>query len=388
MFTRSVKIFELLGFKVWVDASWLLLAVLITWSLAVGVFPHGLPDQAVGVYWMMGLGGLIGLAFSIIAHELAHAVVARRYDMPIRGITLFVFGGVAQMESEPTSARGELLMAIAGPVMSLAVAVAFYAIALVLARAGIIEPLSPLAVVLGWLALINGVLAVFNMIPAFPLDGGRVLRAVLWGWRGDILWATRVAANAGFGFAFALIALGLVSVLVGNFLGGIWWFLLGLFVHAAARGTLQHQTMRSALSGWTVDRLMRRDPVAVPPDLTIERFVDDYVYRHYFKQFPVTANDRLIGCIAIDGIKEMDRSSWPRQTVRAAMQPCSEENTVAPDADAARALEQMQRTGRSRLLVVDRDRLVGVLALRDLLSFLSVRMDLEPVQSGDTGSRR
>ncbi|MEQ8966485.1 MAG: site-2 protease family protein [Azospirillaceae bacterium] len=386
MFAPSIRLFSLFGFDVKVDASWLLLAVLIVWSLAAGYFPSVAPGLEPATYWSMGVIGLIGLAFSIVVHELAHSLVARRYDMPIRGITLFVFGGVAEMEKEPTSAKGEFLMAIAGPAMSVAVAIGF---GLLASLAGGLAAtgggggdggVPPVAIVLSYLAAINGLLALFNMLPAFPLDGGRMLRAALWGWRGDIVWATRVAAGAGSAFAFALMALGLVNLVSGNAIGGVWYFVLGLFIRAAAAGQIQHQTTRSVLSGASVDRFMRAEPVAVAPELPLERLIGDYFYRYYFKSFPVVADERLIGVVSVADVKhalEADGEAASDRTVREVMEDPGEDGIVAPDGDAADALDRMRRRGAGHLYVVDRTRLVGVVTLRDLLNYLSIRVDLD-----------
>jgi Zn-dependent protease len=377
MFSHRIRIFRLLGFTVWIDWSWLLLAILIVWTLAVGYFPHVAPHLGEATYWWMGIVGLCGLAFSIIAHEFAHSLVARRYDMPIRGITLFVFGGVAEMEEEPTSASGEFWMALVGPLTSFALAIIFYFVADAMAAAGDGSALSPAAAVVTYLAFINGLLALFNLIPAFPLDGGRILRAALWGWKGDILWATRIAGAIGSAFGFGLIVLGLLSVITGNFVTGIWWFLLGMFLQMAARASVEQRIIRSTLSGVPVSRVMRRDPLSVSPDLSIERLVQDYFYVHFLKWFPVAAADgRLVGCVDIRDVKKVDRGEWSSRTVRDVMEPCSDDNSIDETSDAALALQQMQRSGKSRFLVLENGKLMGVLALRDLIDFLAMRAEL------------
>lgn len=373
MFAHRVTLFQLFGFKVHVDASWLLLAVLVVWSLATAYFPPLLPGYPPATYWWMGVAGLIGLGFSIVVHELAHSLVARRFDMPIRGITLFVFGGVAEMEEEPTSAKGELLMAAAGPAMSLAVALGFALLAKLGASS---EMAAPAVAVADYLAVINGILALFNLLPAFPLDGGRMFRAALWGWKGDIVWATRIAATSGGLFGLTMIAFGLVSAIGGNLIGGIWLFVLGLFLRAAAGGAVARVVTRDVFSGRPVRHFMRQEPVTVDPDLSLERFVDDYVYRYYFKNFPVTHNGRLIGYVQLATVAGIDREQWPWKTVGQIMEPCTDDTVIDPDADASAALEQMQGTGQSRLLVTRDGVLVGVLSIRDLMNFLSVRIDL------------
>ena len=385
MFTTRLTLFTLLGFKIRIDASWLLLAVLIVWSLSTGLFPAVLPEQSATIYWSMGLIGLLGLAISIIAHELAHAVVARRYDMPIRGITLFIFGGVAEMEREPPTARGEFMMAIAGPIMSLAVAIVFWAAA-GLMGGGSANPMSaqapgvtPVGLVFGYIAFINVLLAVFNMVPAFPLDGGRVLRSALWAWNGDLIRSTRIAAGAGSVFAAVLMGLGLVSLISGNVIGGIWYFVLGLFVHAAAQGQVRHQMTQSILSGQPVSRFMRRNIVAIPADMPVSEAIDRYFYRYFYKTFPVMDGDRLVGILGTEEIGSTD--DMRAKSVSAVMDEVTDDAVIAPNADTATALMQMQRTGKTRLLVAkihgDRLDLVGILSLRDLMNFLALKSDIE-----------
>lgn len=375
MFAQRVTLFALRGIRVQIDASWLLLAVLIAWSLAVGYFPFVAPGLAPATYWSMAVAGLVGLAASIVIHEFAHALVARRQAMPVHSIVLFVFGGVAEMSEEPSSARGELLMAVAGPAASLVLAGAFYLLGMAAALGLGMD--HPLVIVLGYLGFINLLLAIFNMVPAYPLDGGRVLRAVLWLRKRDIVQATRIAAAVGSIFAFALMALGVVNLLAGHLIGGLWWLLIGMFVRAAAVSGYRQQVAQATLSGQPVSRFMRRDAVTVSPDLTLDRLVEDYFYRFYFKTFPVTERGRLVGCVAIDQVKAVDKSRWPHQTVRTVMEPCGPDNTVAEDSAAVIALGLMRRTGRSRVLVARDGHLVGVLALRDLLNYLSLRLDLE-----------
>jgi len=377
MFGKQATLFELLGFKVKVDASWLFLALLIVWSLATGYFPQSYEGFRSSTYWWMGISGAIGLFFSLILHELSHSVVARRYGMPIRGITLFIFGGVAEMEEEPGSPKAEFLMAIAGPIASVLLAAAFHLLSVWGATAGVPDA------VLGvtrYLAMINGLLAAFNVIPAFPLDGGRVLRAALWYWKADLRRATRIASQVGVTFAFLLIALGAINVLGGNFVGGMWWFLIGLFLRGAASAGYYQLETRRAMEGEPVRRFMVREPVTVPPDISIRAFVDDYVYASHHDLYPVTDNARLIGCIGLREVRATPRDKWDWVTVGRVAAPCSEENTIDANADAVTALSRMQRSGNSRLMVTENGRLVGIVTLKDMLKLLALKIDLEGVE--------
>jgi len=371
---RGITLFELLGFKIRVDISWVLLAVLVTWSLAAGAFPLWYEGLSRATYWWMGLAGMLGLVFSLIFHELSHSVVARHYGLPIKGITLFIFGGVAEMTEEPRSAKVEFWMAIVGPFASFFLAVVFFLAGVLGEAAGL--PV-PLYAVLDYLGFINLLLGGFNLIPAFPMDGGRVLRAALWYWRGDLKQATRIASNAGKLFGMGLMALGVLSVVSGNFIGGMWWFLIGLFVRGAAASAYQQMLSRSLFEGEPVRRFMTHETVAVPQDLPLSRFVEDYVYTYHYDLFPVVADGRLVGCIATRQLKAEPREKWPYLAVRDLMVACTEDNTVDPGMDAIEAMALMNRTGNSRLIVAVGDRLVGIVALKDMLELFSLKIDLE-----------
>lgn len=374
MFGKRMKLFKLLGFEVRVDASWLILAVLIVWTLAQGFFPVEYPGLPAATYWWMAVGGAIGLFLSIVIHEFAHSLVARRYGIPMKGITLFIFGGVAEMDEEPPSAKAEFRMAIVGPVASIVLAVIFYGAYLLMRTPG---ETTTFGAVLSYLALINALLAGFNLIPAFPLDGGRVLRSFLWSRRKDIRGATRTAAGFGSGFGALLIFLGVLQVLFGNFIGGMWWFLIGLFLRGASKMSYRQLEIRRALEGESVATFMKRDPVTVPPTISLTHLVEDYVYRHYHDVFPVLDGSRLLGCIGVKELKRVPRSEWAERSVEELIQPCSRDNTIPPQMDAVKALSIMNKTGNSRLMVADGERLLGVVTLKDLLGFLSLKLDLE-----------
>jgi len=374
MFGRGIKLFEIFGFAVKIDASWLILAVLVTWSLAGGYFPESYKGLSPATYLWMGVAGAAGLFASIVFHELSHSLVARRYGMPIRGITLFIFGGVAEMEDEPPTAPSEFLMAIAGPIASGVLAGTFYLLGIV--GDGAAAPV-PVLGVLDWLAFVNMMLAVFNLVPAFPLDGGRMLRAALWGWKGNLQWATRVAANAGSIFGYVLIGWGLINFISGNVVGGIWYALIGMFLRAAASSSYVQLQTRRVFEGEPVRRFMVRDPVTVPPDITVQRLVNDYVYVHYHELFPVVDSSGLRGCVGIAQIKQVPREKWELARVFEIMSPSSEDNTVDAGLDAIQALRLMRRTGNSRLMVVDKGALVGLVTLKDLLHLIGLKMEIE-----------
>ncbi len=374
MFERRVTLFKLLDFQVRLDPSWIILAVLITWTLANGVFPAHYGNLSRASYWWMGAAGALGLFASIVFHELCHSLVARRYGLAMRGITLFIFGGVAEMDEEPKSPRAEFLMAAAGPLSSFLLALGFYYASTVGAIAGLPLQINGTA---RYLALINAMLAIFNLIPGFPLDGGRVLRSILWGWTGNLRWATRVASQIGSGFGTLIFVLGIFNVLAGNLVGGLWWFLIGMFLRNASRMSYQQMLTRKAFEGERLNRFMNREPVTVPSSLSVTALVENYIYRYHFKMFPVVDNGSLIGCVGTSEVKTIPREEWDSLTVGEIASKCSPENTIGPDADALSAISAMSRTGRSRLLVVEGNRLVGIVSLRDMLKLLSIKLDLE-----------
>lgn len=373
MFGRAIKIFKLFGFEVKVDLSWLILAVLITWSLARGLFPQYYQDLPASAYWWMGVGGMVGLFVSIVLHELAHSLVARQYGIPMHGITLFIFGGVAEMTEEPKNAKSELLMAIAGPITSVIIGLALLGLYWAV-QASWSDPVQGVLIYLGFLNLI---LAGFNLLPAFPLDGGRVLRSILWTWKGDLRWATRITSRIGSGFGIVLIVFGVVNFMSGNFIGGVWMFLIGMFLRSVAQQAYQQLLIRKSLEGDTIDRFMRTNPITVPPSISIREFIEDYVYQHHFKLYPVVEDSRLVGCATVDKVKNIDRGEWNTKTVRDIASDCNDENSISPDTDAVDALARMRKTGKSRMMVTRGEELMGVIALKDMLDFLSLKIDLE-----------
>jgi Zn-dependent protease len=374
MFGRGLKIFTLFGFEVRLDASWLLLAALITWSLAVGLFPVNYPYLSTATYWWMGFFGALGLFASVVFHELSHSLVARHRGMRMKGITLFIFGGIAEMGGEPPDAKTEFEMAIAGPVSSVVLGFFFYG----LAHAG--DNAWPLAVVgvLSYLGWINWILAAFNMIPAFPLDGGRVLRAALWHWKHNLPKATRITSSVGSAFGMLLMIGAVFPLFTGNFIAAIWWFLIGMFLRNAAQMSYQQLVIRKALEGEKVRRLMKPDPITAPADASIEELVDQYVYRYHHKMFPVVGiGGELLGCVSTQQIRDVPREQWEQRHVNDVLQPCSLDNTVRPDTDATKLLSKLNTSGTSRLLVVEDDRLVGIVSARDIVRFLATKLDLQ-----------
>jgi CBS domain-containing protein len=235
--------------------------------------------------------------------------------------------------------------------------------------------------VLGYLAWINFIVAGFNMLPAFPLDGGRVLRAALWGIKKDVRWATRIAAGLGGGLGLLLAVFGLYRVFRWDFIGGLWFFLIGMFLRQAAQASYERLLIRKLFAGETVRSFMRQNPISVSPLLSVQELVEDYFYRYHFKLFPVVSDGRLVGCVHLESLRELPKSSWAEARVEQLAGPCSPQNTIAPDTDLIAALSLLNRTQSSMLMVVERQRLVGIITLKDIMNFLAIKMALQEIEA-------
>jgi Zn-dependent protease len=369
-----LTLFRLFGFGVRLDLSWVVIALLITWSLAEGLFLRQYPDLSGLTHWIMGVLGAVGLFASIVFHEFCHSLVARRFGLQMKGITLFVFGGIAEMAEEPRSPKVEFLMTAAGPVSSFLLALVFYLLWLLGKNLAWADPANG---IVGYLAFVNLLLAVFNLLPAFPLDGGRLLRAALWHWKGDLQQATRTATRIGAGFGIALVVFGLVNALGGNLIGGLWYFLIGLFLRGAARMSYRQLLFRLAFEGKTVSSLMDPDPDTVPADISLRRVVEKHLPRHPDKIFPVVDDGRLAGCLTIAQIKKIPRGEWGERLAGENISSCPKAAVIDPDAEVLEAMSRMKTSGLNSLLVIDGQKLVGTLALSDILGALSAWIELE-----------
>jgi Zn-dependent protease len=369
------QIGRILGIPIKVHASWFFVFGFVTWSLATGYLPEALPGLSHARYWGMGGVAALLLFASVLVHELGHSYVAMRYRIPIDQITLFIFGGVAQMRREPPGPRAEFLIAIAGPIVSFAVGGSL----LGLAAASDIGPgPAALGVLLG---SVNLQLGLFNLIPGFPLDGGRVLRAGLWAWSGDFHRATSQASLAGQGFGMVLGGIGALLMLgaaAGSIPGplaanGGWIVLIGVFLFGAARGSRRQAAVRASLASVTAADLMVRDVATVRPDLTVEEAVTLYFLRHGYGGFPVEEDGRLLGMVTIPDVQALPQPLWPWRSVRDIMQPWSAAMAITPAAPAIVALEQMVREGQSRLVVLQDGKLVGLVTRSGISRFLQLR---------------
>ena len=373
MFKNAVQLFEIFGFKLKVDPSWLLIAALIVWSLSTAYFPEALPGGTATLYTVLGIVAMLGMFASLILHELSHSLVARSYGLKVGGITLFIFGGVAELEEEPHDPKSEFLIAIAGPLMSLLLAALFYGAS---ALSDAQSEVGIAGAVFGYLALINLVLAVFNMVPAFPLDGGRVLRAVIWGVTRDLLRATRISSRIGTAFGLFLMLTGGLAVFAGGGVGGFWQILIGFFILNASNGSYQNLLVKTALRGKTAKQLMSGTVHAIDATATIAELVDDVMLRHGVSFVPVLAGEVLKGYVDTAGVRSVARENWGSRSVQEITVPAEADTTVATDTPLNEVFRRMTTNTRRKLMVVEGRRLVGVISLSDLMHHLALEQEI------------
>jgi Zn-dependent protease/predicted transcriptional regulator len=362
----SFALGRIAGIRIGVNWSWLVVFVLLVWSLASAVFPSQNEGLSDGAYIGMAVVAALLFFASLLAHELGHAIQARREGMEIDGIVLWLFGGVAQFRGSFPSAGAEFRIAVAGPLVSLAIGVVFVLLA------GLV-PLDPVVDgVAAWLGYINLVLLVFNMLPALPLDGGRVLRSALWAARDDFAWATRVSASIGRGFGYVFIAGGLALLIFANAFSGAWLAFLGWFLLGAASAEARHLAAREALGGLRVRDLMVRDPVVVAPDRTLGDFMDSVVWNRRYTTYPVVDDGRVVGLLPFRSVAQVPRSEWDVRRVVDCMVPRERVPVLDPDAELIDALVDLSASDVNRGVVLDGGRLAGFLSITDVMRALQL----------------
>jgi Zn-dependent protease/CBS domain-containing protein len=354
------------GVEVRINWSWLVIFALIVWTLADGVFPSTNPGLSGNTHLAMAIVAALLFVVSILLHELGHAWEARREGLEVDGITLWLFGGVSQFKGGFPSAGAEFRIAIAGPLVSLVLGVVFVLIAI----AGLPSAVDGVA---AWLGYINLALLVFNLIPALPLDGGRVLRAALWRSKGDLGWATRVGTDIGRVFGYLFIGLGLAMFIFQGSFSGAWLAFIGWFLLQAATAEARYIATEAALHGLRVRDLMVRDPVTVDGDLTVGQFMDEVARSRRFTTYPVVDGGRPIGLLAFGSVAALPRSEWDSRRVREAMLPLERVPLLTEDETAIDALTALSSPASNRGLVVENGHLAGLLSITDLTRALELR---------------
>jgi Zn-dependent protease/predicted transcriptional regulator len=363
----SFTLGRIAGVRFGVNWSWLVVFALIVWTLATGIFPatnEGLSD---GTYVGMAIVAALLFFASLLAHELGHALQAQREGMEIDGITLWLFGGVARFKGMFESAGSEFRIAIAGPLVSLVIGFAFALVAWGVSLPAAVDGVA------SWLGYINLTLLVFNLLPALPLDGGRVFRSALWAAKGDFNWATRVAAAVGRGFGYLFIAGGIALLIFQGAFSGAWLAFVGWFLLQAAAAEDRYLLARQALRGLHVRDLVVRDPVTTQPDLTIGEFMDEIVWKARHTTYPVTENGHALGLLPFRCVAQVPRNEWEERTIRDCMVPAGEVPIVSEDDDLIDAAAELAESDLHRALVVDGERFVGLLSATDVARALEIR---------------
>lgn len=366
MSRHGIPIGKIFGITIDLDYSWFLIVGLMAWMLAASYYPQEFPGRASSVYWVLGLVTSIMLFVSVLVHELAHSLAAQHYGLPVPRITLFLFGGVSQLAAEPPSPVAEFWITMAGPLTSLALAAFFWEL----------EPLfaasRPLFALAEYLALLNLILALFNLIPGFPLDGGRIFRAVAWRVTGNYHRATMAAGVAGRFFGFLLIFIGVWQAFSTDFIGGIWIAFIGWYLESAAGSQLQQEALKHLLGGHKVADAMRRDFPQVPPGVSLQDLVDHYLLPAKVRYAVVTEPGGAAGMATLSAIREVPREAWPATPASTIIVPFQRLETTQPNAVLWSALEKMGRDGVNQLPVVDGDGIIGMLSREDIVHYLGV----------------
>jgi Zn-dependent protease/CBS domain-containing protein len=373
MFRTNIRLFKVFGIPIELNITWFIVFALVAWSLVSLYFPTNYPGYSVTAHWVMGIVAALLLFTSVVLHELGHSYVAKTHGVPIRRITLFLFGGVSQLSKESADPVTEIKIAAAGPGVSF-ILMAVFGMFYVLAARG--QALAAAAPVLKYLAYVNGILGAFNLIPGFPLDGGRLLRAGIWKATGDLRRSTYVATRVGGIVGIGFIALGFLSVFRGQFIYGLWMVMIGFFLRQAAEASYFQVVTEGALKGMKVEEVMKTDVVTVPATITIADLVDDYFFKYHYDCFPVADEGRLRGLVTLNEIKKVARDRWGATLVGDVMQRDLEALSVRPTEDVSAVLARVIRDRCGRLPVVEGDRIVGIITRRDILEALKVISDL------------
>jgi len=374
---NGFRLGRILGFEIRVDFSWFIILTLVVWSFSAGVFPQELPGLSSGTYLTMGVGAALLFFASLVVHELSHSLVARAKGIKVEGITLFLFGGVARIRSEAKSPGDEFLIAGAGPLASLVIALFFAAVARWGAAIGL---LPPWLMVARYLAYLNLVLALFNLLPGFPLDGGRLLRAAAWKRTGDLTRATRLATRSGRLLGWSLVAWGIFEAFQGQVMSGLWLVFIGWYLRNAAATSYQQHVIRDILAGVTAARTMTPAPETVPPDLTLSELMDDVFMRRRFVAFPVSDGRQTLGLVTLHQLREVARERWPVTRVADVMVPVGDACVVSPEESMLTVMDRLQASPARRVLVMRDGVLEGIITASDVAHWLEKARQIDNIR--------
>ena len=372
----KVSLGRIAGIHISLDYSWFIIFALVIWSLAAGYFPRSSPGQTPGTYWLAGLIATLFFFISILVHELSHALMSRRAGLHVPEITLFIFGGMAHLAEEAQDPKTEFGIAIVGPLTSFALAALFWVV-----HQNIPDPASSLpSMIFAYLAWINLALGVFNLFPGFPLDGGRIFRAVWWWKTGSLQKATRVAADMGKGFAIVLMIVGALQIFGGALIGGVWLIFIGMFLRGMAEGGYQEVMFRHYLEGLRAEDVMVQEVVSAPSQLSLSQLIGQYFLRYGYQGYPVRhngdANGDILGVISVKNVQAVPEAERSSTTVQQAMTPLKPTLQITPDTSLAEALQRMIQEDSGRLLVMQDGHMTGLLTKTALLRFLELKQVL------------
>lgn len=377
----SFRLGKLAGFEIFIHVSWLLIVVLLTWSLATGWFPALSPGWSTFTYWLVSLLATLLLFASVLAHELAHSLVARARGLAVKRITLLIFGGISDIEQEPKSPGVEFQMAFVGPLTSLLLGGLAYLLVLAL-RGGT----SPFAALLGYLAVANGLLGIFNLLPAFPLDGGRILHAIVWKISGHARTAMRMATFSGQVIAYLLIMGGFLLLFDGDLLDGLWFGLIGWFLLSGAQAANSQAMLEAVFKGVSVREVMNTSPHTVPANMSLQKLVEGLLLPYGWRSAFVMQGEVLAGLITLGDIRRIPRNEWAQTPVGLAMTPLERLHAVTPQQSLNEVLPLIAGRDVNQLPVLEQDRLVGMVSRENILRFLEIRRGLGLARGADERS--
>ncbi|HSE40650.1 MAG TPA: site-2 protease family protein [Acidobacteriota bacterium] len=383
---RGFPLFKLFGIRILAHPSWLFIFFLVTWSLAQGIFLSWHPDWTPGMRWGVAIAAALLFFFSVLLHELAHSLMAKAQGIPVKRITLFLFGGVSNIEREPASPKSEFLISVVGPVTSIVLGFLFSTFAALsgaVRAEGITDPvntlakLSPLATLLSWLGPVNITVGIFNMIPAFPLDGGRILRSIIWSVTKNFRKSTTLASGVGKAFGWLLILTGVVMTLgvhvplLGRGLfSGLWLAAIGWFLNSAATATNQQAMLQEMLEDVPVSRIMRSDVPVVDPETTVDSLINDWIVGTDERAFPVMDGDQMVGLVCLHDVRKIPRTEWKTTRVKDIMTPIDELSSALPEEDVANAMERLMSRDVRQIPVMQNGHFIGMLRRRDIVRWL------------------
>jgi Zn-dependent protease len=367
---HSIPAGRILGVQISLDFSWFLIFLLLTWTMAAGYYPAEYKGWPVSLYWIMGAVTAIMLFVSVLLHELGHSITAMHYKIRVKGITLFIFGGVSELGAEPSSAKAQFWVSLSGPLVSFGLGALFFLIQPVFSN------IVPLLALCKYLVFINIILGLFNLIPGLPLDGGGVFRSIVWAMTKNMRIATLIAANIGRFIAYLFIFWGMWNVLTGNFINGMWIAFIGWFLETAARSQVQQQGLHDLLAGHKVSRVMNKQYLTIPENTTLQEMVDRHILENAGRSFMLERDNRIVGLLTLHQIKKIHRSEWPVTTGAQVMIPIEQTRWVEPDAELWTALEQMDQNGVNQLPVIENGHVKGVLTREDVITFLRTLQEL------------